>query len=399
MRRFQTPPQPSKQSGMIWLIFAFLTGAAMLAVLAPLVGASAPDAAAATDKAFFGEQLAEIERERAEGLLDASDAEAARVEAARRLLRASETEGAPVPPATRKARAVVAVATLLLVPALVIPLYLWVGAAGLRDMPLAARLAATPPHSDLSGAVAQIEAHLAEHPEDGRGFEVVAPFYLRSGRFEDALHAYSEALRLLGPTPTRYAALGEAYVIEAQGEVTPAARRNFEAALALDAAHPMARYYLALGAAQDGDAAKAREIWSKLLADAPANAGYRDLVRGQIEKLQGESGQTTPAGEAGKSDGAGPASEQGKAVAALPKGDQQAFIRSMVERLAGRLAQNGDDVEGWLQLVRAYSVLSEPEKAKTALQGARQALAGKAAEVARVNALADELNIEGKAEQ
>jgi len=280
---------------MIWLIFAFLTGAAMLAVLAPLAGASAPDAAAATDKAFFGEQLAEIERERAEGLLDASDAEAARVEAARRLLRASETEAAAVQPATRKARAVVALATLLLVPAFAIPLYLSVGAAGLADMPLAARLAATPPHSDLSGAVAQIEAHLAEHPEDGRGFEVIAPFYLRSGRFDDALHAYSEALRLLGPTPTRHAALGEAYVMAAQGEVTPDARRNFDAALASDATHPMSRYYLALGAAQDGDLAKASEIWSKLLAEAPANAGYRDLVRSQLEKLQSESGQTTPA--------------------------------------------------------------------------------------------------------
>jgi len=117
-------------------------------------------------------------------------------------------------------------------------------------------------------------------------------------------------------------------------------------------------------------------------------------VRGQIEKLRGETIQGTQAGEAGKLSGEGPASEQGKAVAALPKDDQQAFIRSMVERLAGRLAQNGDDVEGWLKLLRAYGALSEPEKAKAALKDARKALTGKPADVARIEALAAELKIE-----
>ncbi|MGA8171346.1 MAG: c-type cytochrome biogenesis protein CcmI [Methylocystis sp.] len=377
---------------MIWLIFAVLTGAAVLAVLAPLAGGNAP-AAAATDKAFFGEQLAEIERERAEGLLDPADAEAARVEAARRLLRASESEAAPPARSGRKTRVITALATLLLAPALAIPLYLSIGAEGLPDMPLAARLAATPPHSDLSAAVAQIEAHLAEHPEDGRGFEVVAPFFLRSGRFEDAIHAYGEALRLLGPTATRHAALGEAYVMAARGRVTPDARAEFDAALALEAAHPMSRYYLGLAAAQDGDRAKAGDIWSKLLAEAPAGAGYRDVVRGQLEKLKDETGPGAQARDEGKSSGEGPTSEQGKAIAGMPKADQSAFIRSMVERLAGKLAQNGEDVEGWLKLVRAYNVLSEPEKAKAALVDARKALAGKPADVARVNALAAELNI------
>ena len=75
----------------------------------------------------------------------------------------------------------------------------------------------------------------------------------------------------------------------AQGEVTPDARGVFEAALALDGTHPMSRYYFPLAAAQDGDTAKADELWSKMLADAPADAGYRDLVRAQIEKLRGEA--------------------------------------------------------------------------------------------------------------
>ncbi|MDH5488550.1 MAG: c-type cytochrome biogenesis protein CcmI, partial [Rhodospirillaceae bacterium] len=43
--------------------------------------------------------------------------------------------------------------------------------------------------------------------------------------------------------------------------------------------------------------------------------------------------------------------------------DQQEMIRSMVERLAARLQENPDDLEGWVRLERAYQVLGEAEKA------------------------------------
>jgi cytochrome c-type biogenesis protein CcmH len=55
--------------------------------------------------------------------------------------------------------------------------------------------------------------------------------------------------------------------------------------------------------------------------------------------------------------------------------DRSAMIRGMVERLATRLHQNGDDVEGWLRLVRAYMVMGDADKAKAASSDARQAVA------------------------
>ncbi len=69
---------------MIWLVFAFLTGVAVMAVLAPLAMRGGSKDASAADIAFFEEQIAEIERERAEGELEAAEAEAAKTEAARR---------------------------------------------------------------------------------------------------------------------------------------------------------------------------------------------------------------------------------------------------------------------------------------------------------------------------
>jgi cytochrome c-type biogenesis protein CcmH len=365
---------------MIWLVFALLAGAAVLAVLIPLAAKTAPVEPGASDRAFYREQMAEIARESADGRLSAEDAETARAEAARRLLRASQAQGAAAP-SSRRARVVAALATLVLVPALAVPLYLEIGAADLPDMPLAQRRAVAPPQVDFSQAVTRIEQHLSQHPDDGRGWEVIAPVYLRSGRYEDGVHALSEALRLLGATAARHAALGEAHVLASQGEVSPAARRNFEAALALDPQDPVSRYYLGLAAAQEGDDAKARDIWSKLIADAPPNAGYRGLVQSQLEKLTGEAAP------------AGPASAAGAAIAAMPQREQRAAIGAMVERLATRLAQDGSDVEGWLKLLRAYSVMAQPAKAQAALENARKALQEKPTELARVEALASELNI------
>ncbi len=136
--------------------------------------------------------------------------------------------------------------------------------------------------------------------------------------------------------------------------MTKEARGNFEAALALDAATPMSRYYLGLAAAQDGEKDKAFEILTKLAADAPAGAPMSRGVRAQLAKLRGEAKTRRRAIEA-------------RSIAALPEDHRQAMIRGMVDRLAGRLEQQGDDVEGWLKLIRAYSVLAEPRRREQAL--------------------------------
>jgi cytochrome c-type biogenesis protein CcmH len=372
---------------MIWLVFALLTGAAVMAVLAPLSMRGGEVDSSAADVAFFEEQLAEIERERAEGRLDPAEAEAAKTEAARRLLRA---EAAPKARAasSRKAALVAALAAIVLIPAASVSLYLRLGNLQMPDMPLTARLESAPERNDLAGAVARIEQHLREHPEDGRGFEVVAPYYLRTGRGEDAINAYSQALKLLGPTAARHAALGEARMIVAQGVVTPEARQDFEAAVALDPNIVMARFYLAVAADQAGDKDKALDLFSKLEADAPADAAWLPAVKRRLAALRGEPEPAPPMAQ-------GPASAQGKAIAAMPAQQRDAAIRGMVEKLASRLETKGDDVEGWLRLIRAYSVLAETEKARKALADARKALASKQEDVARIDALAKELNIGG----
>jgi cytochrome c-type biogenesis protein CcmH len=381
---------------MIIVAFAILTGVAVMAILWPLALRPKDAGEKASDIAFFELQIADINRDRAEERLDDQDAENARAEAARRLLR-SRSIVEPLATSSRKRRMIAAMGAIVIIPSLTIALYQQLGHFDMSDMPLTARLDAKPDQTDIAGAVARIERHLREHPDDGRGYEVVAPYFLRTGRGEDAIHAYVEAIRLLGPTAARYAALGEARMIVAQGQVSAAAMKDFEAAIELDPENVMARFYIGIDLAQKGDKNKAAEIFSKLIVQAPPDAPYLRAVNAQLGLLRGVV--TPPNVDASKRSVVEGASKrsvvEGQDIAAMPENERSRMIQSMVARLAERLGKNGDDVEGWLKLMRAYSVLAATDKARQAYNDARKAMLHDKGALARLEALAKQLNIGG----
>ncbi|HXW73056.1 MAG TPA: c-type cytochrome biogenesis protein CcmI [Methylocella sp.] len=364
---------------MLWFIFALLTFAAAASVLWPLSRSPRRPSREGMAVAFYKAQLAEIERDEAQGFVATEEARAAKAEAGRRLLAMAEapveTESAAQPRTGR----LIFIVPAIFIPALSLSLYALIGHPELPDAPLSARLSAAPEQLDVAMAVAKIEAHLAQHPADGRGYEILVPVYLRLGRGDAAVHAAHEALRLLGPTADRLAAYGETLVFAANGAVTAEAKESFEAAVAKDAEAAKPRFFLGLAAAQGGDAPKAREIWSRLIAEAPPNTPWADALRERMAAL-----------------GAGAGEPQGRTaqIAALPAPEQMAKIRGMVDGLAARLAQNGHDLDGWLRLVRSYTVLQEKEKARLALDEAKRNLAGDAGAIARIEALARELGLE-----
>ena len=365
---------------MLWLIFAVFTAVAVLSVLWPLAKPSRGVGRGEIGIAIYKAQLAEIERDEAQRLVAPEDAQGAKAEAARRLI-AADAAIEPPPPASRTRARLISVGVLIIVPVLALSLYATIGHPDLPDAPLSARLEASSARMDLAAAIAKIEAHLAQHPDDGRGYEVLAPVYLRIGRAVDAVNAARAALRLLGETPARHALYGEALVAAAKGVVTPEAKQSFEAAAAKDPSAAEPRFFLGLAAEQDGDKARAREIWSKLVAEEPQDAPWAKALRERLAAL-GAGPETTQEGLAAK-------------IEALPEAGRMTAIRGMVEGLASRLAQNGQDLEGWLRLVRSYTVLHEPGKARSALIDAKRSLAGDPSAIARIEALARELGLEG----
>ena len=380
---------------MQWLIFAVLTGVAVLSVLWPLVRG-----AARTLPPRDRRRLLQGSAARRSTATPPRDLSLRRTPKAQRPKRPAAfspaADAAPTAAAAPAGRAGVyaVIAAALFAPAAALGFYAYLGHPDLPDLPLSARLKEPPGRMDLMAAIAKIEAHLAQDPNDGRGYEVLAPVYLRLGRYDDAVKASEAALRLNGDTPERQARFGEALVAAASGEVTPQARQAFDAAIAKDPALPLARFYLGLAAAQNGDEARAKDIWETLLKDAPAVRPWIATVRQQLAAL---SSPASPGGQAAGAAPTGPAANPALAakIQSMSGAEQSSAIQGMVDNLAARLAQNGQDVEGWLRLVRAYSVLHEEDKAKSALSDARRNLAGDPAAAARIEALARELGLEG----
>ena len=156
------------------------------------------------------------------------------------------------------------------------------------------------PASDrnLEALVARVEARLRAHPEEGQGWDVIAPVYLSGRRYDDAAEAYSQAIRLLGPSAKRLSGQGQALVLANNGVVTEEARRALEQALALDQTLIEPRILLAIAKEQDGQFAAAIEDWRALLNTANAEAPWREMVEKRIEAAEAHlSRQAQVAGE------------------------------------------------------------------------------------------------------
>jgi cytochrome c-type biogenesis protein CcmH len=369
---------------LIWIVFALITGVSVLAVLMPLTRRSARPVASADSRAMYDAQIGDIARDLDRGLISEADAVLARAEVARRLIRADSEQDAAVDAvseATYRRRRAASAIILSTIPLVALSLYGAKGSPNLPAQPLAARLSAPPGQMDMAVALARVENHLQLNPTDGRGWEILAPIYLRTGRYDDAARAYANAAIHLGPTMERMVDVGEARVLAASGVVTTDARAAFEEAKKLAPLSPKGRFYLAIAREQDGDKAGAVDDLKALLASAPPGAEWAPMIAERIARIE-RPADAVPAG--------------GEAIASLPPSDRLAAIRGMVEGLSTRLAAQGGSPEEWSRLVRARAVLGEKALAVEALARARVGLSADAAGLAMVEAAAREAGVEAR---
>lgn len=347
---------------LFWVIAAILTLGASLAVLLPLAGGTKGASAAGDhDLEVYRDQLSELDRDVARGLIQPAEAEEARAEIGRRILRLGGAEARPS--ATRRASVatrLVATIAVLAVPLVSWGLYIKLGSPDLPSQPLAERLAKNPADSSVDELVARAEAHLAANPSDGRGWDVLAPVYLRLQRYSDAVSAYRNAIRLAGDSAARQAGLGEAIANAAGGIVSADAQKAFEAALKQDPANPKASFYLAMGLAQEGRTGEATAAWQKMLVALPPDSPWRGAVE---QALADSAGKAVASGAPAN----GPDAQAVEAAQSMSPQDRQAMIETMVAGLDEKLKQNPRDVEGWMRLIRSYAVLGKADQARDAL--------------------------------
>lgn len=221
-----------------------------------------------------------------------------------------------------------------------------------------------------ASVIATLERRLADRPDDAEGWRMLGWAYVQNGRHADAAGAFRRATALVPDKAEYWAMLGETIVLSsAKGTgISPEAKAAFDKALELDAKEPRARYYHAMGLELAGQHREAIEAWFALLADSPADAPWTGDVRQAIGEVAQANGIDvadrlgTSAPDAAKAGGAGQAN-----------GSQDAMIRGMVDRLAARLADNPDDADGWVLLMRSRRQLGDDAGARQALDDALSA--------------------------
>ncbi len=382
-----------------WLLAGGLSALAIALLLWPLL--RRPAAAAprqAYDLNVYRDQLAEVEREAAEGNLGAEQAAAARAEIEHRLLATAET-AVPAPDGPGKPGAIgravtwsLALALGIAIPLAAIGLYLQLGNPGVPSLPFAERPVPEAPAENVAGQemealAAGLAARLAEDPDNRDGWLLLGRSYAQLQQFDAAAQAYRRAIAQGFDDADTQSALGEMLAAQAGGTIGPEARDAFAAALEHDPNDPRARYYAGLALAQDGRPAEAIEIWLGLLRQTTAEAPWRPVVAQQIRDAAASLGIEAPeipaapdaaldsvGGVPRMGAQSGPSAADVEAAGEMSAEDRAAFIRSMVARLAERLEAEPGDFQGWLRLAQAYGVLGEADRAKTALARAETAI-------------------------
>lgn len=387
---------------ILGIALTVMTLAAIALVVLPLIRGNRNAATrAAHEIEIYRDQLEEVERDVARGVIGPDEAEAARTEIGRRMLAA--TEGAdrtmhdadkPVQPA--RPRRVTAIVTGLCVPALAIFVYVAYGSPDLPGKPAAETRAAAKsggpqvPRGDTAQRleVARLAAALEKDPTDLKSWIGLGTVLTQMKRHRQAAVAYEQAMRL-APDNAEYASrAGEALALAADGQITPDAQAAFAEALRRDPTEPRAQYYQGVADRQGGRLRAALDRWVALEAASPPDAPWLKFLKPRIARLAGEIGMDSNAlaalrkrapaltdmappgavasGAAPAGNAPGPTREQMEAARNMSAEDRQAMIRNMVDGLAAKLKDNPDDVPGWLRLGRARGVLGDHAAAKAA---------------------------------
>ena len=356
------------------MIGFFLVGAMLLLIVLAVValpllrGARAGPTRGEFDRAVYRDQLTEVDRDLARGVIDPDQAGSARLEIQRRLLAVDTSSSSPPGLGRNPFLGGAAMAFVVLIGG---ALYMRLGAPGLPDAPYADRPkteADTPgddQHLDMRKAAELLRQKLQTDPSNARGWMLYARTESILGEWNNAADAYRHAIDLGLKDAATYAGYGEMLVMGADGVVPPAAHDAFTAALAADQSNAVARYYLALADAQSGEERRAIGAWLELAAGLPDDSPMRDEIARRIAdaaKSAGIDAPPLPKGLTAETP-AGPTAEQMAAAAALPPEQRAQMINGMIEQLAAKLKQQPNDLDGWLRLARAYMVRGETAKA------------------------------------
>jgi len=392
---------------LFWIICAVLTALGVAVLSWPLLrsGASRTDGDS-IEVAIYRDQLQEIERDLERNLINAEEAESAKLEVSRRLLAADEMQGAKYGSDNNGKtadkfyeRIAFALASVVII--LTMGGYLVLGQPGLPGQPHAERLRADLTKVPVSELVARVEARLQKNPNDARGWDVIAPVYLRREEYAKAAQAFQIAIRLNGESERRLAQFAEAMLGVSSGEVTEAIVQVYQRLLVLRPEYIPAQFWLNIWHEQQNETEQAVQGYRKLLARSDVSPAMRQVIATRLTQLGGKAPpaaavtETEPGALASTNEGKGaaPSREAREHMAQLTAEERQNRIEAMVDGLASRLREDGGEVSEWQRLIRALRVLGKEKDAQQAYTDALQAFQDNPLEIKKLEALAGQLGL------
>lgn len=348
---------------VFWILITFLSVVAMGFVCYPLLRNNViVRSEVDSEQTLYKARLLEIDKDLELGRLDETSAKAARAEEARRLIKSSEkTRSLNVSP-TNKLLVIVAALSL---PIFALPFYLSIGSP--KEALPSGVVAETNSEPSIEDLLTVAEKRLASNPDDTNGWKVVAPVYMRMGRFNDAINAYENVLRVEGDSAEFLLKLADVHIEQNQGQFTDTAQDLVSRVLEIDTENAVAKFYTGIIALQNDKPDETRQIWQAMLDTANGDEDWVPIIQRRIAELN--SLEQTPSR---------PTLDEATIEAAknMSAEDRVEMIGQMVESLSDRLQENPNDKQGWQRLVQSYIVLNRNEEAQEAFENASRQFSG-----------------------
>ena len=358
----------------LWLLGGGLTLLVLALLLAPLLKPRASSARRLDyDLEVYRDQLAELDRDVARGLIGPAEASAARLEIQRRILAAGSEASAPAPRARPVQGLILAI--VLGLPFAGGALYLGLGRPDLPSQSAARE--ALPADPALAKKLAELEAKARERPTSLEDRLALADFQFENRRFRSAAESYRIALSLANGRADIAGLYGEALTRAAGGLVTEPAKKAFEQALKGEPNDPRANFFLGMADAQAGNPRAALARWLRLEAASPAGASWLATLRQEMQRVAREAEIDLAAlrrelklGEAPRE--RGPSQRDIEDAEKLSPAERMQMIRGMIANLEAKLKESPKDLDGWKRLGRARMVLNEFALAAAAYRQAHE---------------------------
>lgn len=349
---------------------ALLCVAALGFILYPYYKTKLQTLKEAPDIGVYKAQLKELESDIERGILDENEAVKSRTEIERRILKAASQEKEETKLETPKPILVAAIAVIILSSGL---LYSLLGTPTMPDFPKnsdglsSLNETETQELQKNKDLIRQVKAKLVELPEDPRGWAYLANLEMSIGNFQGASEALYNAQKLAPDQFDFMLMYAESLIMASNERVTPAALLVLNKAAALDPTHPGTKYYLALAEFQAGEIETAHNEWVEIREGLNKENPLYALVDFWIGKAEVELGLATALPETRMPS---ISQEQAEIIQNMNADEQQELIRQMVMQLADKMEQNPTNIEGWLRLSQAYTVLGQKEDAIKAIESA-----------------------------